>query len=117
MTVYFIVTTLIMIVCILLILVVLVQNSKGGGLVSSFSSSNQAMGVRRTTDFLEKTTWTLAVALVVLSLFSILVKPVHRGTIEDQSKFKQMIDSQSLPVGNYQAPPEEAGRVPSPEVE
>jgi preprotein translocase subunit SecG len=60
----------IVIVCILLILIVLVQNSKGGGLASSFSSSNQVMGVRKTADFLEKATWTLAIALLVLSLLS-----------------------------------------------
>ena len=60
----------IIIVCVLLILIVLVQNSKGGGLASSFSSSNQVMGVRKTGDFLEKATWTLATALLVLSLLS-----------------------------------------------
>jgi preprotein translocase subunit SecG len=60
----------IIIVCVLLILIVLVQNSKGGGLASSFSSSNQVMGVRKTGDFLEKATWTLAVALLVLSIAS-----------------------------------------------
>jgi len=60
----------IVIVCILLILIVLVQNSKGGGLASSFSSSNQVMGVRKTGDFLEKATWSLAIALFVLCVFS-----------------------------------------------
>ena len=57
-------------VCILLILVVLVQNSKGGGLSSGFSSNTQIMGVRRTADFLEKTTWGLALALFLFSLLS-----------------------------------------------
>jgi preprotein translocase subunit SecG len=47
--------------------IVLIQESKGGGLASSFSSSNQIMGVKKTTDFLEKATWTLAIAMVVLS--------------------------------------------------
>lgn len=65
-----IISILIVIVCILLILVVLVQNSKGGGLASSFSSSNQVMGVRKTADFLEKATWTLAISLLALSLIS-----------------------------------------------
>jgi preprotein translocase subunit SecG len=65
-----IISILIIIVCILLILVVLVQNSKGGGLASSFSSSNQVMGVRKTADFLEKATWTLAASLLVLSIIS-----------------------------------------------
>ena len=48
------ISILIIIVAILLILIVLVQNPKGGGLSSSFSSSNQVMGVRKTADFLEK---------------------------------------------------------------
>ena len=65
MGLYIIISVLIFIVCILLILVVLVQNSKGGGLASSFSSSNQLMGVRKTADFLEKSTWSLAIALLV----------------------------------------------------
>lgn len=65
-----IISVLIIIVCVLLILVVLVQNSKGGGLASSFASSNQVMGVRKTADFLEKATWTLAAALLVLSVIS-----------------------------------------------
>lgn len=65
-----ILSVLIIIVCILLILVVLVQNSKGGGLSSGFSSGNQMMGVRKTTDFLEKATWGLAGVLLVLSLMA-----------------------------------------------
>lgn len=59
---------LILIVCVLLAIVVLVQNSKGGGLAANFSAPNQIMGVRRTADFLEKSTWWLAIILVVLSL-------------------------------------------------
>lgn len=61
---------LIAITCVLLGLVVLVQNSKGGGLASNFASSNQIMGVKKTTDFIEKATWTLAVVVMVLSLTS-----------------------------------------------
>jgi preprotein translocase subunit SecG len=60
----------IIIVCVLLILVVLVQNSKGGGISSNFSAANQIMGARRGTDFIEKTTWTLAILLLVFSLLS-----------------------------------------------
>ena len=71
-----IISILIVIVCILLILVVLVQNSKGGGLASSFSSSNQVMGVRKTADFLEKATWGFAIALFVLSLLATPKKEV-----------------------------------------
>ena len=63
---YVFISILILICSIVLVLIVLVQNSKGGGLASGFSSSNQVLGVRKTTDFLEKATWTLAGTLVVL---------------------------------------------------
>ncbi len=64
------ITILILIAAILMIFTVLVQNSKGGGLAAGFSSSNQIMGVRKTTDFLEKFTWTLAGIIIVLSIFT-----------------------------------------------
>ena len=84
MAIYILVSVLILIVCVLLVLIVLVQNSKGGGLASNFQSSNQFMGVRKTADFLEKTTWTLAVILLVLSLFSILIIPKQQATVKAQ---------------------------------
>ncbi len=59
---------LIILTCSILILAVLVQNPKGGGLASGFTSGSQVMGVRRTADFLEKATWTLAVLLMVFSI-------------------------------------------------
>ena len=61
---------LIVLASILMCLTVLIQNSKGGGLASGFASSNQIMGVRKTTDFLEKATWTIAVLMVAFSIFS-----------------------------------------------
>lgn len=60
----------ILIAAVLLTLIVLVQNSKGGGLASGFASSNQIMGVRKTTDFLEKATWFLAGTIIVLSILT-----------------------------------------------
>ncbi|MDR2774117.1 MAG: preprotein translocase subunit SecG [Tannerella sp.] len=62
---YTFISILILICSVLLVLIVLVQNSKGGGLAAGFSSSNQVLGVRKTTDFLEKATWTLVGLLVV----------------------------------------------------
>ena len=50
---YIVISILTVLIAILLIAVVLVQKSKGGGLASNFSSSNQALGVRRTNDFIE----------------------------------------------------------------
>ena len=67
------VITLIIIVAVLLVLIILAQNPKGGGLSSQFGgsgSSNQMMGVKRTTDLLEKITWGFGIALVVLTLSS-----------------------------------------------
>ena len=61
---------LIVLASILMCLIVLIQNSKGGGLASGFASSNQIRGVRKTTDFLEKATWTIAVLMVAFSIFS-----------------------------------------------
>ena len=59
---------LIIIVAALLALVVLAQNPKGGGLAAGFTGASQIGGVQRTADFLEKSTWTLASALMVLCL-------------------------------------------------
>lgn len=67
---YSLIIVLVILASILMCGIVLIQESKGGGLASSFSSSNQIMGVRKTTDFLEKATWILAVAMVVLSIVS-----------------------------------------------
>lgn len=60
------------IVCFLLILAIMVQNPKGGGLSSSFGGSQQLGGVQKTTDFLDKSTWTLGGILIALILFSSL---------------------------------------------
>ena len=65
---YLLCVILIVLASVLMCGIVLIQNSKGGGLASGFASSNQIMGVRKTTDFLEKATWTLAGLMVVLSI-------------------------------------------------
>ena len=65
MAVFLIVLTLI--VCVLLVTVILAQNSKGGGLMG-MSSASQVIGTRRTTDWLEKTTWGMGIAIFVLAL-------------------------------------------------
>ncbi len=69
------VITLIVIICLLLVLVVLAQNSKGGGLSSQFGGggASQMIGVKRTSDLLEKVTWGLAIALLALSLVTNIV--------------------------------------------
>ena len=72
---YTLLVILIVLVAIFMIGIVLIQESKGGGLSSNFSSSNAIMGVRKTTDFIEKATWTLAAAMVVISVLCAYVAP------------------------------------------
>ena len=79
---------LIVIVAFLMIGIVLIQESKGGGLASNFSSSNQIMGVRKTTDFIEKATWGLAIAMVVFSVICATPTPTHSLTLEQASRNK-----------------------------
>ena len=101
---YIFLLVMIIIVSVLLILVVLVQNSKGGGLASNFAGSNQFMGVRKTADFLEKTTWTLAVVLVLMSLASILIIPKGtRSSVED-TELRDMIEN-TQPIPTDMVPP------------
>ncbi|MFV8354868.1 preprotein translocase subunit SecG [Flavobacterium sp. XS1P32] len=70
MSTFSIFLVLITIVCFLLIVVIMVQNPKGGGLSSTIGGSQMLGGVQKTTDFLDKSTWTLATILIVLILFS-----------------------------------------------
>ncbi|MDR2971892.1 MAG: preprotein translocase subunit SecG [Bacteroidales bacterium] len=77
---------LIILACFVLGFFVLIQNSKGGGLASNFAGSNQIMGVRKTADFLEKATWTLAGVIMLLCLIVAFLSKnefkAERGTNE-----------------------------------
>ena len=89
---YTVITIIILIAAILLIGVVLIQNSKGGGLTSGFAAQNQIMGVKKTTDFVEKATWTLVAVVIVLSVISAAFLPKQetvRGT-ELRGQYEQM---------------------------
>lgn len=65
---YIFLCILIVIASVLLVGAVLIQKSKGGGLASDYSSGNQYLGYRKTTDFIEKATWSLAIFICVLSI-------------------------------------------------
>jgi preprotein translocase subunit SecG len=110
---YTLISILIIITCILLILIVLVQNSKGGGLASNFSASNQVMGVRKTNDFLEKSTWTLAIVLLALCLFSSMT--IQRGveTEVKGSAIQNQIDDAPAPVQEQPVTPPPAESTPA----
>jgi preprotein translocase subunit SecG len=66
---------LIVLASLLMIFIVLIQESKGGGLASNFSSTNSIMGVRKTTNFVEKATWGLAIAMVLFSIVCAYTAP------------------------------------------
>ena len=65
---------MIVIASILLILAVLVQSPKSG-MAANFGAANQNMGVRQTTDFLEKFTWAMVAGIVFFSLLSVISMP------------------------------------------
>ena len=84
MSTFSIFIALILVICFLLILVVMVQNPKGGGLSSSFGGggSQQIGGVQKTSDFLDRSTWVLAVLVMVLILASNITLE-RSGTVQD----------------------------------
>lgn len=86
MSTFTIFLVLIVVVAFLLIVVIMVQNPKGGGLSSSFGGggTQQLGGVKKTTDFLDKSTWTLATVLLVLILASNIT--INKGYSEVDSK-------------------------------
>lgn len=81
---YIFLCILIVLAALLLIGVVLIQKSKGGGLASDYASGNQYLGYRKTTDFIEKATWGLAIFIAVMSICSAFTvkAPVNVSRIE-----------------------------------
>ncbi len=106
---YNFIVIIMIIIAVLLVLAVLVQRSKGGGFSSSVNAT-QFMGVQKGTDFIEKTTWTLAIALFSLCLVvSIMVK--NQGPVENKSKLEN-VDKESVAPP---APPANNGNTTTPE--
>ncbi|MGB1309363.1 MAG: preprotein translocase subunit SecG [Oceanihabitans sp.] len=86
MSTFTIFLALIVVVAFLLVVVIMVQNPKGGGLSSSFGGggTQQLGGVQKTTDFLDKSTWTLATIMIVLILVSNVA--INNGNTNSESK-------------------------------
>ena len=104
---------LIILVCIFLGAIVLIQNPKGGGLTSNFSSQSQLMGVQKTGDFLEKGTWILAIAMMVIAL--VININVKGGLSADDSKSQfnsQEKNSLKAPATTPAAAPAPAPKLP-----
>ena len=85
------------ITAILLAIVVLIQESKGGGLASNVSGANSVLGVRKTTDFIEKSTWTLAALLVIFSVASTFFEPKQDKAINVVTNMQTTPAPQTLP--------------------
>ncbi|MBD9092592.1 MAG: preprotein translocase subunit SecG [Bacteroides oleiciplenus] len=113
---YLLLVILMVIASLLMCFIVLIQNSKGGGLASGFSSSNQIMGVRKTTDFLEKATWSLAAFMVVMSIATAYVVPTSSGrggdVIMEQAQQEEKTNPYNMPSGTT-APQTEAPATPA----
>lgn len=113
---YLLFMILMIIAALLMCFIVLIQNSKGGGLASGFSSSNAIMGVRKTTDFLEKATWGLAVFMVVMSIATAYVVPSStkvQDVIMEQAQQNAQTNPYNLPSGT--AAPASQGTTPAAE--
>ena len=98
---YTTIVILIVIAAILMCAIVFVQESKGGGLASGFAENNSLLGVRKTTDFVEKATWTLAGAMVVLSVITVFALPKDQNqagsVMEQQSAVEQTVNPNNMP--------------------
>ena len=77
MTILFVI--LVILAAVILGLIVLIQNPKGGGLAGNIAGfSNQFMGVKQTTDVLEKGTWIFAAVIGLLCIMSTIFIPDSR---------------------------------------
>ena len=80
---------LIILASIILGLIVLIQNPKGGGLSGTLGGfGNQLMGVKQTTDVLEKGTWVFAAVVGLLCLMSPAFIPKDGGSTKNDELLK-----------------------------
>lgn len=117
MSTFSIFLVLIVIVAFLLVIVIMVQNPKGGGLSSSFGGggTQQIGGVKKTSDFLDKSTWALATLLLALILLSNVAIGGANGTAESKALDQSETTTQPLPgtdnTSNNTATPAETNKV------
>ncbi|HLW14824.1 MAG TPA: preprotein translocase subunit SecG [Flavobacteriaceae bacterium] len=100
MSTFTIFVILIIFVAFLLVTVIMVQNPQGGGLSASFGGGGQQMGgVKKTSDFLDKSTWTLAIILLALILLS-NISLMTGGTASQSDLFdnNDAIPTQTIPA-------------------
>ena len=114
---YIFLSVLIVIASLLLIGAVLIQKSKGGGLASNYASGNQIMGYRKTTDFIEKATWGLAIFICVCAIASAFTVPhaVNKSGIEQVQA--PATTNTAAPAAEKQAAPAPAPAAAAPAAE
>lgn len=96
---YIVFVVLIIIASFLLILAILAQNPKSG-MAANFGVSNQVMGVRETSNFLEKSTWTLAIAIVALSLMASIAMSSHRNRATRGDSLIEQVTEREMNIPN-----------------
>ena len=102
MYIFFIV--LIVLACVLLILAVLVQSPKSG-MAANFGASNQVMGVRQTSDFLERFTWITAIVIVCLSVLTTMFVPTENIEKSKSAIMQSLREKEAeLPMQNFEIP-------------
>ena len=82
-------TILIILACVILAFFILIQNPKGGGLTGTFGSmSSQVMGVKQSSDVMEKGTWTMIGIIAGICIISVIFFEKPQGG-DSSSKAKQ----------------------------
>lgn len=107
---------LIVLASLLMIFIVLIQESKGGGLASNFSSTNSIMGVRKTTNFVEKATWGLAGAMVVFSIVCAYTAPkavTEESVLENTATQQQSTNAANTQGFGAAQAPAQGGQAPA----
>ena len=95
----------IIIASVILGFIVLIQNPKGGGLSSTFGGvGNQLMGVKQTTDVLEKGTWLFAAIIAILALLSTLFLKGGSSAAPEDSSLQKVNTNSSAPAAPAPAP-------------
>lgn len=112
---YILFVILIVLASLCMIGIVLIQESKGGGLASAFSNVNNVAGVRQTTNFIEKTTWTLAALMVIISIFCAYTAPTAStdGSVIEKAATEQSTTNPNNVQGFGAAPATDAQQAPA----
>lgn len=101
------ITIIILLACIALAFFVLVQNPKGGGLTGTFGSiGSQVMGVKQSTDVMEKGTWTTMGIIAALCIISVSFFSTPKGIMKEKQSTSAPAQAPAAPAGGQQQQPQ-----------